>query len=62
MKNYIAYFDKFGGAEKGPTVEFEANGDVDAHVKARRFATENVVVLKAVVDVDEAAGPLPLAA
>ena len=61
MTNYVAYFEPFGGG-KETAAEFEAFGNADANVKARRYATENVVVLKGVYDADAAAGPLPVAA
>ncbi len=54
MKKFIAYFSPFNSTgAKIPGVEFEAVGNASANAIATRYAKENVIVLNAVVDVEE---------
>lgn len=62
MTNYTAFYTEIGGRGDEVSINFAENGEAPANAFAARFARDNVLALTAVVDTDEAAGPLPLAA
>jgi len=65
MSKYTAFYEyvtPVAPETPRPVVEFEAFGSARANAVAARYARDNVLELTAVVDLDEAAGPFPVAA